>query len=63
MILKIFLFIKLAFLTQKQCKNWIMTLVFKKNAIFCRKLAQIAEISDHKISRILSKLPMYLANE
>jgi hypothetical protein len=31
------------------CKILIITLVFEKNPIFCRKLAKIAEISDHNI--------------
>jgi hypothetical protein len=42
----------LAFLTQnkgKLCKNLIITLVSEKNAIFCRKLAKIAENCDHNI--------------
>jgi hypothetical protein len=43
---------KLAFSAQNKailCKNWIITLVFEKNAIFCRKLAKIAENCDHYI--------------
>jgi hypothetical protein len=43
---------KLAFLNQnkaKLCKNLILTLVFEKNAIFCRKLSKIAENCDHNI--------------
>jgi hypothetical protein len=42
----------LAFLTQnkaKLCKILIITLLFEKNAIFCRKLAKIAENCDHNI--------------
>jgi hypothetical protein len=48
MISKIFL----AFLTQnkaKLCKLLIITLVFEKNAIFCRKLSKIAKKCDHNI--------------
>jgi hypothetical protein len=40
------------FLTQnmvKLCKHLIITLVFEKNAIFCRKLSKIAENCDHNI--------------
>jgi hypothetical protein len=55
-ILKIFSPKKIAkkwrFLTQnkaKLCKILIITLVFKKNAIFCRKLAKIAENCDYNI--------------
>jgi hypothetical protein len=34
----------------KLCKNWIITLVFEKNAnFFRRKLAKIAENCDHNI--------------
>jgi hypothetical protein len=34
----------------KLCKNWIITLVFEKNAnFFRRKLAKIAENYDHNI--------------
>jgi hypothetical protein len=43
---------KLAFLTQNKAKLrkfLIITLVFEKNAIFCRKLAKIAENCDHNI--------------
>jgi hypothetical protein len=44
---------KLAFYAQnkaKLCKNWIITLVFEKNAnFFRRKLAKIAENCDHNI--------------
>jgi hypothetical protein len=55
MILKIFsakhLAKMLAFFAQnkaKLCKNWIITLVFEKNAkIFRRKLAKIAENCAH----------------
>jgi hypothetical protein len=52
MILKIFSPKKLAFLTQnkaKLCKILVITLVFEKNANFCRKLAKIAENCDHNI--------------
>jgi hypothetical protein len=31
------------------CKNWIITFIFKKNAIFCRKLAKITEYIDDNI--------------
>jgi hypothetical protein len=40
------------FLTQNKAKffkNLIITLVFVKNAIFCRKLSKIAENCDHNI--------------
>jgi hypothetical protein len=43
---------KLAFLTRTKLnfeKNLIITLVFKKNAIFGRKLGKTAEICDHNI--------------
>jgi hypothetical protein len=43
---------KFAFLAQnktKVCKILIITLVFDKNAIFCRKLSKIAENCDHNI--------------
>jgi hypothetical protein len=44
---------KLVFLTQNKAKlfeNMIITLVFEKNAIFCRqKLSKIAENCDHNI--------------
>jgi hypothetical protein len=47
---------KLAFLTHnkaKLCKTLIVTLVFEKNAnFFRRKLAKIAEISDHNIDPV-----------
>jgi hypothetical protein len=56
MILKIFLpkkiAKKLAFLTQNKAKLYkivIITLVFEKNATFCRKLSKIAENCDHNI--------------
>jgi hypothetical protein len=42
----------LAFLAQnkaKLCKTFIITLVFEKNAVFCRKLSKIAENCDHNI--------------
>jgi hypothetical protein len=51
---------KLAFLTQnkaKLCKNWIITLVFEKNAnFFRRKLAKIAENCDHNIDPWFSNM-------
>jgi hypothetical protein len=43
---------KLAFLTQnraKLCKILLITLVYEKNAIFCRKLSKIAENCDNNI--------------
>jgi hypothetical protein len=43
---------KLCFFAQnkaKLCKNWIITLVFEKNAIFCQKLTKIAEKCDQNI--------------
>jgi hypothetical protein len=43
---------KLAFLPQNKAKLYkilIITLVFKKNAIFCQKLSKIAENCDHNI--------------
>jgi hypothetical protein len=43
---------KIGVLTQnkaKLCKNLIITLVFEKNAIFCRKSSKIAENCDHNI--------------
>jgi hypothetical protein len=46
MLLKIFSLKKLPFLTQNTtsyAKKWIITLVFKKNANFCRKLVKMAE--------------------
>jgi hypothetical protein len=42
----------MAFLTQakaKLCKILIITLVFEKNAYFCRKLSKIEENCDHNI--------------
>jgi hypothetical protein len=30
-------------------QNFIITLVFDKNAIFCRKLSKVAENCDHNI--------------
>jgi hypothetical protein len=42
----------MAVLTQNKAKLFkilIITLEFKKNAIFCQKFAKIAEISDHNI--------------
>jgi hypothetical protein len=56
MILKIFspkkIAKKLVFFAQnkdKLCKNCSETLVFEKNANFCRKFAKIAENCDHNI--------------
>jgi hypothetical protein len=53
---------KLAFLAQnkgKLCKILIITLVLEKNAIFCRKLAKIAENNidpqDREIQRLRCK--------
>jgi hypothetical protein len=43
---------KLAFLIQnktKLCKILFITMIFEKNAIFCRKLAKITENCDHNI--------------
>jgi hypothetical protein len=47
----------LAFLTQnkaKLCKILIITLFFEKNAIFCRKLAKIAENCDLNIDPLIA---------
>jgi hypothetical protein len=53
----------LAFLTQnksKICKILIITLVFEKNAIFCRKFGKIAENCDHNIDPRLGEFsPTY----
>jgi hypothetical protein len=41
----------------KFCKNLIITLVFEKNAIFCRKLSKIAEKFDDNIDpRLTTKI-------
>jgi hypothetical protein len=39
-----------ALTTANFCKNLIITLIFEKTPIFCRKLAKIAENCDHKIN-------------
>jgi hypothetical protein len=35
--------------TKSLCKNWIITLIFKKNANFLAENHKIAENSDHNI--------------
>jgi hypothetical protein len=41
---------KIGIFEGKLCKSLIITLVFEKSAIFCQKLAKIAENCDNNIN-------------